>query len=176
MKTGAFFIQSSFLFVGLLIVAISLFSANDHSYRLGDSASRRYFYISSEILPDHVLYPMLMLVDHTALQSTHDSSKRIKIQVNYAYRRLSSASALAARHKPGIALSTLTKSQKYLNQAAQEAIATGTREDKQVVIRAISYHNQQISQITDERVTTNQDVTHLKNEAEALMNQLQSTL
>lgn len=174
MKAGSFIIQSSVLLVGLIIVFASLYSANDTSYSLGDTASRRHFYISAEILPDHLLYPVIMMIDRTALASAKTPAERIRIQVNYAHRRLNSARTLSAQHKPGMALSTLTKSQKYLNQAAQDAIAHGTPQDRALVIRAIANHEQLINTITDTQLLHNQDVVHLREEANALKNQLQS--
>ncbi len=174
MKAGSIIIQSSVLLVGFAIVFASLYSANDHSYSLGDTASRRHFYISAEILPDHLLYPVVMMIDKTALASAKTPAERIRIQVNYAHRRLNSARTLSAHNKPGMALSTLTKSQKYLNQAAQDAIAQGTVQDRALVIRAIANHEQLINQIADEQLLHNQDVVHLREEANALKNQLQS--
>lgn len=175
MKVGSVFIQTSLVLLGLAVVVVSLFSANDRSYHLGETSSRKYLYFSTEILPDHLLYPALMLVDKAALANVTSPSERIRIQVNYAYRRLNAARTLAANHKMGLALSTLTKSQKYLNQAAQEALTTGSVEDRQIVIRAIAHQNDQIDQFGDEQITHNQDVAHLRDEAEALMNQLQSS-
>jgi hypothetical protein len=175
MKTGAVFFQSSLLLLGVLVVAISLFSANNQTYP-GETSSRKYLYISTEILPDHLLYPVLMVVDKAALSSAKTPSELVRIQVNYAYRRLNSAKTLAAKQKPGLALSTLTKSQKYLNQAAQEALIAGSLADRQIVIRAIAHQSQQITQFTDQQVAHNADVTHLRDEAEALLNQLQSAL
>ena len=75
-----------------------------------------------------------------------------------------------------MALSTLTKSQKYLNQAAQEAIAHGSEQDRALVIRAIANHDQQIEQIADDQLIHDQDVVHLREEANALKNQLQAML
>ena len=176
MKTGSVFFQSSLLLLGLLVVAVSLFSANDQSYHLGNTSSRKYLYISAEILPDHLLYPALMLIDKAALSRADSSSERIRMQVNYAYRRLNSARTLAANQKLGLALSTLTKSQKYLNQAAQEALVAGSTADRQIVIRAIAHQNHQINQLAEEQLTHDKDVTHLRDESEALKNQLQSSL
>lgn len=176
MKAGSLIIQSSVLLVGLVIVFTSLYSANGSNYGLGDTASRRHFYISAEILPDHLLYPMVMLIDKMALSTAHQPAERIRIQVNYAHRRLNSARTLSANCKPGMALSTLTKSQKYLNQAAQEALINGSSQEKALVIRAIVHHEQQIQSITDEQLLHNQDVVHLREEANALKNQLQAAL
>ena len=176
MKAGSFIIQSSAVVFGLLIVFASLYSANDRSYGLGNTASRRYLYVSAEILPDHLLYPAIMLVDRMALASAHTPAERIRIQINYAHRRLNSARTLAASHKPEMAVSTLTKSQKYLNQAAQEALAQGSARDRALVIRAIANQEQQISKIADDQLIHNQDVVHLKEEANALKNQLQAAL
>ncbi len=175
MKTGAVFFQSSLLLLGILVVAISLISANNQTFP-GDTSSRKYLYFSTEILPDHLFYPVLMIVDRAALTSAKSPSERIRIQVNYAYRRLNSAKALAAKQKTGMALSTLTKSQKYLNQAAQEALVAGSLADRQIVIRAIAHQTQQVSQFADQQVVHHEDVTHLRDEAEALRNQLQSAL
>ncbi|HCC84442.1 MAG TPA: hypothetical protein DEP87_02065 [Candidatus Pacebacteria bacterium] len=125
-----------------VILVISLMSAARLTVDQGHTASGRTWYWSRTILPDHVLYPLLMVVDRLALETTSDPKTRVYIQVNYSYRRTQSALTLIEKNQPELALTTLTKAQKYLNQAATEAlVAELAIPEKRLIIKAIDHLN-----------------------------------
>lgn len=108
------------LFGGMLIVAVSLTAANPVlSAELNES--EREFYFGQTILPDHVIYPVLMIADRAKLESTNGEDE-IYTRVIYSVRRLEATEALLDKQKESLAYSTLTKSQKYLLQAGREVI------------------------------------------------------
>jgi len=114
----------SFLLV--LAISISLFilltSFNVFSQsKMTDTPNfkSRKFYVQKEILPDHSLYPVLMLFDRLRL-SMADRERRIYLLVAYAKRRVFYASRLIEKEEAALAFSTFTKAQKYYNQALQE--------------------------------------------------------
>ncbi|MFZ5376558.1 MAG: DUF5667 domain-containing protein [Patescibacteria group bacterium] len=137
-----------FLLFGVGILWVSLISA---SRVLGseEAASDMRFYVSDEILPDHVGYPLLIIADRARLEA---SSQRdaVYIKVEYAERRLEYAKKMIEKNKKSLALSTLTKSQKYLNQAAQDVLDHNMPEqDKQYVSRIMKKNLAQVRQLAD---------------------------
>jgi hypothetical protein len=102
---------------GISVVWISLlFSVPAHSQEI-NRASLKQFYWDSEILPDHILYPVLMVADRVQL-SLAEPEDKVYLQVLFAYQRLESSRQLLEKGEEALALSTLTKSQKYLLGAA----------------------------------------------------------
>jgi len=85
----------------------------------GNLKSRK-FYVKKEILPDHSLYPLLMVFDRLRL-SMADRERRLYLLTAYANRRLFYATRLINKGEEALALTTFSKSQKYLNQALLEA-------------------------------------------------------
>lgn len=84
-------------------------------------ASQRSFYLDDTILPDHVAYPFVMVADRIQLE-TASPEEKTKLQIEYSLRRLHYAESLLQKNKTSLALTTLTKSQKYLIHASQDAI------------------------------------------------------
>jgi hypothetical protein len=164
--------------VGFLILVISLASAIKLGSDQQQTASGRGWYWSEVILPDHVIYPLIMVVDRLALETNQDQTARVYIQVNYAYRRLTAAQALVAKQKHNLALTTLTKAQKYLNQAAQGALDNQVSvADRRMVIRAIENQNKVVLELVPSFTTFDQGVlNHLRQESEILEEKLMSSL
>lgn len=146
------------LLAGVILI-VSLLSAAKQGAERGLTASGLTWYWSKEILPDHLLYPSLMLVDRIALMNSKTPEGRVYMQVNYAFRRAQASVALVQKNKPELALTTMTKAQKYLNQAAAEALVNNlAATDKRVVIKAIEYHNTQLAQLLPSFTTYDQGV------------------
>lgn len=142
-----------------VILIVSLLSAAKQGADRGLTASGLTWYWGSEILPDHLLYPSLMLVDRVALMNSKTPQNRVYMQVNYAYRRAQAAAALVQKKKPELALTTMSKAQKYLNQAASEALVADLPVvDKRMVIKAIEYHNEQLKMLLPSFTTYDQGV------------------
>lgn len=142
-----------------IILVVSLFSAAKQGADKGLTASGLTWYWGSEILPDHLLYPSLMFVDRVALMNSKTPESRVYMQVNYAYRRTQAALSLVRKGKPELAITTMSKAQKYLNQAAAETLIAGLPvTDKRMVIKAIEYHNEQLELLLPSFTTYDQGV------------------
>jgi len=112
-------ISSAFVLSIFILFTSFNISSNSKMLDAGNLKSRR-FYVKKEILPDHSLYPLLMVVDRLRL-SMADRERRLYLLTAYANRRLFYATRLIDKDEELLALSTLSKSQKYLNQALLEA-------------------------------------------------------
>jgi hypothetical protein len=111
----------------------------------------RSFYLTSELLPDHALYPFLMVVDRVQFDQTSDHD-RVKMAISLSFQRIEAAKTLLAkRNNHHLAETTITKSQKYLLLAALEWHEHAHepypqwRHDQQYVLSAIQAHQQQTS-------------------------------
>ncbi len=104
-----------------IVLFISLQSANKEevSREIGMKAGK--FYVAKEILPDHSLYPLLMVVDRIRLELS-DSERRTYLMVAYNNRRLFYSKRLLEKGNLGLAFITLSKANKYINQALEESI------------------------------------------------------
>jgi hypothetical protein len=164
--------------IAIVILLISLFSAAKLGTDRDANASGRGFYWTKEILPDHVLYPFLMVIDRVALETTHDPAQRIYMQVNYAHRRLISAQLLADKQKNSLALTTLTKAQKYLSQAAQDALTHQVSiPERRMVIKAIENQDQLAVQLAPHFTTYDQGVLNqLRSESKILAEKLANSI
>jgi hypothetical protein len=79
--------------------------------------------VAKEILPDHSLYPLLMVFDRVRLELA-DSEKRTYLLVSYSKRRFFYSRKLLAKGDRALAFTTLSKALKYLNQAMEAHIIT----------------------------------------------------
>lgn len=121
MKKTTFLLSLGALMLGLFILGVSLFSVQSVlSFADDATASHRQLYFNSQILPDHVAYPVFMMFDRVRL-ATAPPGRRLQLQLDYAWRRLETSQQLMAKNKPDLALDTLTKSQHYFLQALIEA-------------------------------------------------------
>lgn len=121
-KFFKYFLLVSALFFSIFILFTSFnISSQAELVDAGNLKSRK-FYVNKEILPDHSLYPLLMAVDRLRL-SMADRERRIYLLMAYANRRLFYATRLLEKEELTLALTTFTKSQKYLNQALIEVKA-----------------------------------------------------
>ncbi len=99
---------------GGLLLGLSLLTV---SYKvLGQHYGTRTFYLTGPILPDHVLYPALMIWDRYRLyQATPE--QRFDLHLTYATRRQWASEQLAYRGQKDMAVMTAVKGQKYLLSA-----------------------------------------------------------
>lgn len=70
------------------------------------------------ILPDNPLWPLKALRDKIWLALTTNRGKKAELNLLFADKRLSSAKILFERQKSELAFSTLTKAEKYLEEAS----------------------------------------------------------
>jgi hypothetical protein len=120
MKKSRLFFSGLALFFGLVVVAVSLASAN-RVVSYGGSTSAKSFYLSGEILPDHLAYPLVAAVDQIILIAA-PLQEKIKLQLAYCCIRLDYSRGLLAKGQSGMAMAALTKSQKYCGLAAQQIL------------------------------------------------------
>lgn len=116
-----FFASVAILF-GVFIVVISLFAYSGNKSAQFEKKSVTTFYFSKTILPDHVLYPILMAFDKGLLFITTGESE-LFLRIRLAQDRMLRAQQLLDKGDEGLALSTLTKSQKYVLFAGQQFLS-----------------------------------------------------
>jgi hypothetical protein len=113
MKKIQLFLPSFAVIFGLVILLISLLvSEPTLSFKSQSQLSQRCFYLGEEILPDHLVYPLLMVADRLRLELA-SPVKQPQIQLEYAWQRLESSRQLMKKDRPQLALKTLEKSQLY---------------------------------------------------------------
>lgn len=113
------------LLFGFGVLYTSIFSVNRAiTLRVAEPLSTQRWYISGPVLPDHPLYPTLMIKDRVALHLTPavDQPQR---KLEYARRRFEAAVSLFHKGEIDLATSTLSKSQQYVLGAAQQARVQG---------------------------------------------------
>ncbi len=122
MKKTRFLLSSLALVCGLFIVMVSLISTNQVISFEGPQGSQRKFYLGETILPDHMVYPVVAAADNLLLIFT-SAEQKIELKKAYSQIRMEYAQALLAKDELALANNALTKSQKYINQAALEVLA-----------------------------------------------------
>jgi len=149
MKTRLLLSSLAFFFaIGILLT--SLASAGQVSSNGDKSVDAHELYFNKEILPDHMLYPALMVADRIKLE-TASTNDRIFLELQYSNSRLEMSQQLLAENKKDIAASTLTKSLKYLQEAALEAQQHKSPDSvKTLIVRAIEYNNKEVTKIIPE--------------------------
>ncbi len=110
------------LLFGTFILLVSLLSANRNA--AGDTSRllAQKVYFNQTILPDNIFYPLLMVGDRAKLL-TADGEAKILLRIEFSARRYGYAVQLIEKEQPVLALTTLTKSQKYLFIAGNEVLA-----------------------------------------------------
>ena len=97
------------------------------------------------ILPDHPLYFLKMIRDRIQLWLTRDALVRAELMLHFGDKRIASALDLAEKGKAGLASSTATKAEIYLERAVGEAersteAGKDTQEFYERFVRASSKH------------------------------------
>lgn len=149
MKTRLLLSSLAFFFaIGILLT--SLASATQVNSSGNKSSESRELYFNKEILPDHMLYPALMAADRIKLE-TATNNDRIFLELQYSNSRLEMSQQLLKENKKELAASTLTKSLKYLEQAALDAQKDHSPDSvKTLIIRAIDYNNKEVAKMISE--------------------------
>lgn len=70
-----------------------------------------------KVLPDHPLWPVKALRDKVWLLITTNTSRKAELNLLFADKRVAMSKILFEREKPEIGYSTLTKAEKYLEEA-----------------------------------------------------------
>ncbi len=99
--------------LGVIILFVSLAAANRVATGSGLFLSGNKIYFGRKILPDHLLYPVLMVHDRLIFVSATKNQQAL-LRLSYANDRFESAEELLKQEQLDLAITTLTKSQKYL--------------------------------------------------------------
>jgi hypothetical protein len=176
MHRARFSLSIASLLIGASIVFVSL-TAVSPVISSETSASHRKFYVDDPNMPDHVAYPLIMVADRVALEVA-TPEERIELQLEYGLRRMEYARQMLEKGDSSLAITTLTKSQKYVIQAAQEALTTdASRELKEKVLKVLIRYCEETTAIADQFSDADRvAVNHLIDECEALQLRLRESL
>lgn len=75
-----------------------------------------------KVMPDSPLWPLKALRDRVWLWVTTNPSRKAEIKLLFADKRVAMSKALFEKEKPEIGFSTLTKAEKYLEEAGQQEV------------------------------------------------------
>ena len=106
------------VFFGLFVFTTSLIMASQNDAAQSGKISKKTFY-TGRFLPDHILYPVLMAFDKSLLEISSGESE-VEMRIRLAQDRMISAKLLLDKGNEMLALSTITKSQKYLILASHK--------------------------------------------------------
>lgn len=88
---------------------------------LGEQVELQYSLAKpGSVLPDHPLWPLKAARDKVWLLITTDHGKKADLYLLFSDKRLSASKVLFEKDKPEIAYATLTKAEKYLEQASRQ--------------------------------------------------------
>lgn len=163
------------LLFGIGIISVSMMTSVNRPLAGNSSVADKEMYLG-EVLPDHLGYPVVAAIDRFYLE-TANPTERIQYQVKYSHRRLYYTQSLLAKGEEtkDLALSTLTKSQKYLLKACQE-LAQNEVDDSttQLVIRALAYNINQVEDLTHQFPDSQRTIIdELRAQEQAALEQLQ---
>ena len=116
-------------------------------------AKVEYFLVYPGILPDHFLYSVKMVRDRVLTFLTVDPLKKAELFLLFADKRLGAGKALIEGGKVDLGVSTITKAEKYLEQAVNQAKAAGQNgKDAKAILeklnRAARKHEEVILDLT----------------------------
>lgn len=107
-----------------------------------------YFLVYPGVLPDHFLYPIKMARDKVWLWLTPDPLKRAELLLLLADKRLGAGRALIEGNKIDLGVATITKAEKYLEQAiSQEKIAREKNKDTHAFLQKLSLADQKHEEV-----------------------------
>lgn len=114
-----------------LLITLVLFFSLTVPARAAD-----YYLPYPGLLPDHPLYWVKMVRDRVQLLLTVDKSVKAEKLLNYADKRLGAAWALIDGNKKTLGVTTLSKAEKYLDQALELGKDTGFKENlKKAIVK-----------------------------------------
>lgn len=178
MQKSQIWLSLGALFLGVLVVAISIKTSVVVAYPSSAlQASHRQFYLGSTILPDHIAYPLLMMVDRAQLKIT-PFPKNLWLQAEYGWRRLNYADQFLDKNQPTLALTAFTKSQKYFLNATQETLDVAASDEiKLMMLKHFTAYLWEAKNIADKFEGADKAVAdHLIQECEVLKLRLSQSL
>lgn len=112
------------------------------------------FAFPGKVLPDHFLWPVKALRDKIWLAITTNPSRKAELKLLFADKRIASSKILFEREKYEIGFSTLTKAEKYLEEAYNQEIENRARDiDTSEFLKRLAWaslkHRQVIGEILE---------------------------
>jgi hypothetical protein len=162
--------------LGVLVISLSTVSSVQSSSGSTGFASKE-FYLEGDVLPDHMAYMIVMTIDRIRLESSTPTD-RVYLKTEYANRRLKYAQLLIEKDDFDLAVTTLTKAQKYLLSAGSDVVQL----EMPVVINkhvlaTTHYHLTQLDEFSDQLSDQQRAVIDgLDEEYDVLIEQLESRL
>lgn len=160
--------------VGILFISLSTVSAVQSASGVDQP---KHFYMEGTLLPDHVAYPIVMMVDRAHLEAA-TPVEQVYLKTEYANRRLEYAEKLLEKDNSNLAVTTITKSQKYLLSAARQAIENDMSDTViKHVIATIEYHKEQTALLANQLSDNERAIIDgLNEECSVIVEQLKSQL
>lgn len=148
MKKRKFIFAFLAILFGLFLFTSSLVTQSQKEAVSAEKVSTKKFYFGEKILPDHIFYPLVMIVDKGLLSISSGDSK-VFLQIRLAQDRMLTAKKLLEKGEETLALSTLTKSQKYLLLAMQDLFSKEeySRETGKALLMALRENTQNLAQM-----------------------------
>jgi len=119
------------LFTSVLRTAAVKYEFSDATYSkdsetqvLGEKAVVIDYHLAfpGKVMPDSPLWPLKALRDRVWLWITTNPSRKAEIKLLFADKRVAMSKSLFEKEKPEIGFSTLTKAEKYLEEAGQQEV------------------------------------------------------
>lgn len=123
-----------------LILAASLVSSNRAMSGTKQRLSTLEFYWGTQLLPDHPFYLVLMARDRATLWLA-SSEREPQLRLQFAEKRFQTARTLAQQQKNDLAISTLSKSQIYVLDAARQLEVKGMTAAQREALRSVLDHS-----------------------------------
>lgn len=123
-------LSSTALVFGCLIVFISLINANPISSEGLNCNNKKTFYLSENILPDNIIYPLFRITDRLKLVTAQENDQ-IFLRIEYGLKRLETGQQLLEQEKKQLAFITFSKGHHYLLQATDQYLK---KQEKQELI------------------------------------------
>jgi len=175
----AFWGSTLLILFGLMILTMSIFAlhynvgAFESSATMAGISKTEYYLPYPGILPDNVLYKFKALRDRVSLILTLKPEKKAEKELLYANKRIGAAKFLMEGGKVGLAVSTATKAEKYLESVFTrlDKLSRGGKDVKSQLLelsKAIVKHQE----ILDEIVGKSADIDRSVAEETLKMNKL----
>lgn len=151
------------------ILLISLFMAHSVQSSGEMPVSSKALYFSGDVLPDNSIYPVVAGIDRLRLWVSSDDELD-GLKIDYAHRRLWYAVQLLNKGQEQLAISTITKSQKYILEVAHSYLTGDSSFSRDDVIYALENHQKDLHLIINSyELTQESSISLLIEEEEAVL-------
>ena len=154
---------SAFFALAFLILVLTFISVSKVDYAFGQSATPAPILgqkvevdymlpFAGKIEPDHPLWTIKAIRDKVWVTTSLKTDNKIKVLVTLADKRIQHASHLMDKDKSELSVSTLTKSEKYLEEAlkiekAARAKKMDTKESAKLIVMSTLKHRQLLEEL-----------------------------